>query len=509
MKRTLLLFLGLFALSGLSAQDMPAPRAVEKAYRSEYREALRAEEAAIQDLEQAGWDIVLPIEERVPTAVSDGMGVQAIDHWAEGILIPENLKARIIAECVEPVLLKVSDTGVDQTHPELAGNWWLPKSDYTGDAPTYHLHGSHVAGISFSLLENLIKGGKVQLKDCRVLNTQGAGNFSWGASMVATERAQDTEYERKGVHVVYNMSWGGQAPIQAAMEKELETSSKLGVLFVAAAGNNGTEVPSYPASSAWVLATASLDKSLTVSSYSTRGTFVDNAMPGREINSTVPGGGFATLSGTSMASPMLAAAVVIAKSKYGDRIPDGAAMHRYLAAIATDIAPDGWDKAAGWGIPYFYKILDTRPEDVIGSPPPPPPPPPPGELSTVTMDGEGYFMRWQYSGEKTYRIIYIPYLRLTYTAGKPGEALYDEMKAWLPTYFKNRALLLSRNMSGPEAAYYTGRFLELIAADQAMRVDVVEIQATDEQGRTFFVEVGANAPKVVPKGEKVSIIPIE
>lgn len=509
MRRSILtVFLALALVGGLSAQDMPPAREVEKEYRPEYREAVRSESRLIEELEAGGWDIILPIEERVPTAVSQ-MGVQAIDHWGEGVLLPEALRARIIAECTEPVVLKVSDTGVDEKHPELAGNWWLPKSDYTGDVPNYHLHGTHVGGISFSLLEDLIRGGKVQLKDCRVLNAQGAGSFSWGASMIATERAQDTDLEKKGVHVVYNMSWGGQAPIQTAMEKEMETSAKLGVTFIAAAGNNGTEVPSYPASSAWVLATASLDKSLVVSSYSTRGTFVDNAMPGRDINSTVPGGGFAVLSGTSMASPMLAAAAVVAKSKWGDRIPDVGAMHRYLAAIATDITPEGWDKAAGWGIPYFYKILDTDPASVIGSPPPPPPPPPPAELNTITTEAGGYVMRWHYSGEKTHRLLYVPYLKISYTAGKPGEQLHDDLKAWLPTFFRNRAIVLPKNMSAPDAAYWTGRFLELLAADAAMKVDVLEITGTDENQRLFYSLVGASAPKAAPKGEQATIIPLE
>lgn len=512
MKTILTAFFAL-ALVGLSAQvdvEMPNPRSVEKEYRAEYRSALRTESRLIEALEEVGWEIIIPIEERVPTEVQTAsMGVQSIDHWAKGILLPENLKARIIAECVEPVVGKISDTGVDEKHPELAGNWWLPEADYTGDGPELHLHGTHVSGIAFSLLEPLIQGGKVQLKDCRVLNTEGAGNFSWAASMVATERNQDLEFEGKGAHVVYNMSWGGMTGIQPALEKEFETSSKAGILFVAAAGNNGAEVPSYPASSAWVIATASLDENLLVSSYSTRGTFVDNAMPGRNIKSTVPGGGLATLSGTSMASPMLFAAVVIAKSKYGDRIPDGAAMHRYLAAIATDIAPAGWDKAAGWGMDYFYKILDTRPEDVIGSPPPPPPPPPPAELNSVTFDSEGFFMRWKKSGSTTTNVMYIPHLRINYVGAGTGEVLYDDLTAWLPSYFKGRVIILPSNMSGPDVAYYTGRFLELIAGDAAKKVDVLEIKGTDEQGRTFFTLVGATAPKAPPKGEKISIAPIE
>lgn len=64
-------------------------------------------------------------------------------------------------------------------------------------------------------------------------------------------------------------------------------------------------------------------------------------------------------------------------------------------------------------------------------------------------------------------------------------------------------------MSGPDATYYTGRFLELLAADEAKRVDVLEIEATDEQGRTFFELVGPSPPKSSPEGKGASIYPME
>lgn len=479
MKKALLTILGAIFAFSLFGQEMPPPRLVDKDYRSDYRQTLREEEKTINGL-KGKWDIILPIEERVPTELF--IGTSTIDHWGKKILIPEALVARLVNECKEPVVAKISDTGVDVLHPELSGAWWLPSSDYTGDGPELHLHGTHVAGIVFSLTEPLVKKGLVQFKSCRNLGTEGQGNFSWAVNMLATERPEDQAFETAGKHVLYNMSWGGMTGVQSAMEKEMETDSKLGILFVAAAGNNGAEVPSYPASSAYVLATASLDENLQVSSYSTRGVFVDEAMPGRNIKSTVPGGGYATLSGTSMASPMLFAAAIIAKSKYGDRIKDAAAMHQYLSGIASDIQPEGWDKNSGWGIVYFTKILDTKPEDVIGNPPPPPPP---VELNTVTSTWGGFMMRWQYNGETAWRMLYIPEVRLTISGAGVGEEVYDKFSAWLPTYFKNRGIIMAKDRSGPEAAWWTAKFIEIVAKPLGWTVLAQELTAIDEAGREF------------------------
>lgn len=482
--RAALLCALLWAGAQISAQEPLAPRLVDKEYRNEYRAGLKEAERTVKQLREEGWDIVLDVPQRVPTALFSG--VEAIDHWGKGILLPAGLVERLRAECVYPVVGKISDTGVDTKHPELAGNWWLTSSDYTGDPGALHLHGTHVAGIAFSLLEPLIKNQKVILKSCRNLNSQGAGNFSWAANMLATERTQDKDFIDKGAAVLYNFSWGGMRGIEPTMEEELKKSADLGVLYVGAAGNNGGEYNSYPAMSAYVVACASLDQSLVRSTYSNLGPYVDNAMPGRSINSTVPGGGFATLSGTSMASPMLFAASVIAKSKWGAKIKTTADLHKYLAGVATDLTPEGWDNATGWGIVYFYSILDTDPATIL-DPGNPPPPPPPVDVNVVTSNFGGFSIRWQYNGKRDWNVLHIDHLRLDIGGEASGEALFDRLDQWLPTFFTNRGILLPEEMDGHDAAYWTGRFLELVAKDEGLTVGVVELVAVDERGRRFYV----------------------
>lgn len=504
MKRMLLLMIALL-LAGVSFGQLPAPRLVDKEYRSVYRDKLKSADRTLKELEKEGWDIVIDLPGRVPT--EESFGAETIDHWGKKILLPDALVSRLIAECTQPIVGKISDTGVDENHPELAGGWWLPASDYTGDGAALHIHGTHVAGIAFSLLEPLIRNGTVTLKSCRNLGSQGQGQFSWAVNMLSTERPQDKAFEESGKHVLYNMSWGGMTGKQPALEDEFKETDALGVIFIAAAGNTGGETPSYPASSEFTLATASLDENLQVSSYSTRGIFVDNAMPGRGINSTVPGGGFAKLSGTSMASPMLFSAAIIAKSKYGDRIPNTAAMREYLAGVAIDIDPDGWDKETGWGIVYFTKILDTAPEDVIGEPPPPPSPP---ETNVAKTESGRFFMRWQYSGERSWRMLYIPRIRFSVTGPGKGEEVYDAFLEWLPTYFVNRGIALPDYMDGQDAAWWTGRFLQIIAKNAGWNVSVLELEAVDETGRLFFNNgFDGSTLQARAAGEEVKLIELE
>jgi subtilisin family serine protease len=147
------------------------------------------------------------------------------------------------------------------------------------------------------------------------------------------------------------------------------------------------------------MACASLDESLTRSSYSTMGAQVWASEPGRGIQSTWPNNRFATLSGTSMATPFLAGCTAIALSKWGDLLPDYNAVKSYIATISQDIAPNGKDDATGYGFSLIQKILDTKPN---GTTPPPTPPAdtiPVRELRTLSFVFTGkYPMYW--SAEK-------------------------------------------------------------------------------------------------------------
>jgi subtilisin len=117
---------------------------------------------------------------------------------------------------------------------------------------------------------------------------------------------------------VINMSLGGSAG-STALEDACNAAYNAGILVVAAAGNEGnrsgkTDTIGYPAKYASVIAVGSINSSNIRSSFSSTGTALEIMAPGESIQSTYYNGGYATMSGTSMASPHVAgiAALIIA-----------------------------------------------------------------------------------------------------------------------------------------------------------------------------------------------------
>jgi thermitase len=85
---------------------------------------------------------------------------------------------------------------------------------------------------------------------------------------------------------------------------------------VGAAGNNGHNKPDFPAAQAHVLSVAALDENGALARFSNWGNWVAVAAPGDELVGPMPGGGYATWSGTSMATPLVSALVAILRSAH-------------------------------------------------------------------------------------------------------------------------------------------------------------------------------------------------
>jgi subtilisin family serine protease len=224
------------------------------------------------------------------------------------------------------VVVAVIDTGVDYTDPDLAANIWTNPNagadGFQGDVHGYNFvdndgnpmddnsHGTHVAGI-LGAVGNNSQGGvgvdwSVSIMPLKFLNSQGTGYLSDAIRAINYVTMERTQY---GVNVrVINASWGG-GDYGAAMQSAIQAANNAGILFVTAAGNNGTNNDTsaqYPANYAVpnVISVAATDQNDKLASFSNYGaTTVDLAAPGVSIYSTVPGNKYATYSGTSMATP--------------------------------------------------------------------------------------------------------------------------------------------------------------------------------------------------------------
>lgn len=236
------------------------------------------------------------------------------------------------------------DTGVDYNHPDLQKNLWknpleIPGNSIDDDGNGYiddvyginaitntgnpaddNGHGTHVAGIIGAQANNGIGvagvSPNVKIVAAKFLNSSGTGSLSNAIKAIAYGNA----LKKAGYNIVVsNNSWGSVS-YSDALKVAIQDSEKLGILFVAAAGNSATNndsSPFYPASYAVpnVISVGSVDAGAIYSSFSNYGpTTVHIAAPGGSILSTIPGSMYAYKSGTSMAAPHVTGVVVLTQS---------------------------------------------------------------------------------------------------------------------------------------------------------------------------------------------------
>lgn len=208
------------------------------------------------------------------------------------------------------VTVAVLDTGVALTHTALMTRL-LPGLDVIdGDALPNDEgaglawgHGTHVAGI----VAHIAPASKIL--PVRVLDTNGRGNTFLLA--YAIEWAVEHGAE------VMNLSLGTDQDSRV-LRDVIERATALGVVVVAAAGNQNQSAARYPAAYDFggVLAVTAVDAGNAKAAFANFGTWVDLAAPGVGITSTVIGPlgvGFASWSGTSMAAPFVSGAAALAR----------------------------------------------------------------------------------------------------------------------------------------------------------------------------------------------------
>ena len=268
-------------------------------------------------------------------------------------------------------IVAVIDSGVNYSHQDLAANMWknpkeiagngkdddgngykddvygIDTGDQDSDPMDVHHHGTHCAGIIGAAGNNGIGvsgvNWKVKIMACKVMNSQK--DIPSSSVLEAMQYVLTMKARGNNIRVI-NESLGGPTYVQA--EKDLfDKLNSAGIFVAAAAGNKATNndsVASYPASYDCpnIISVAASDKYDDVADFSNYGaTSVDLAAPGVDIYSTFwPGNSaYSNLSGTSMATPMVAGAAALLSSFGPTQSP---ATLRKLLMDTVDAFPQ-WD----------------------------------------------------------------------------------------------------------------------------------------------------------------------
>ena len=248
------------------------------------------------------------------------------------------------------VIVAVLDTGVDFSHPDLAGNLLDGYDFVNGDADPSDdsSHGTAVAGIIAAIGNNGVGiagvAWQVKVLPVKVLDRQGQGSDDVVAQGIVYAVDQ-------GARII-NLS--SSTVDESRVLRDAVTYADLaGVLVVAAAGNSGDRenLPNFPAAYPEVLAVAASDRSDKVPFFSQRQPYIGIAAPGTEIPSTAwVGAGlgpYALTTGTSAAAPHVSGVAALLLSVRPDLT--NVELRKLLEDAAQDVCPAGRDDASGFG----------------------------------------------------------------------------------------------------------------------------------------------------------------
>ena len=272
------------------------------------------------------------------------------------------------------VVVAVLDTGIDWNHPDLAANMWTNADGYHGRniiasnylpmddninsyddngvwmADTYTYHGTHVAGVIGAVANNAagVAGmAQIQLMAVKVMNDSGEGTDTYVSSGIrwAVDNGAD----------IITMSLGVEGA-STTLNNMINYASNHGVVTVAASGNSGTSVVSYPAAYPKVIAVGAVDNQERRAQFSNYGNNLDVMAPGVSIYSTQTGSAYQYLSGTSTAAPYVAglAGLMLTVNPALTPIEIG----NLINSTANDISITGYDSSTGWGIIDAFRAVE-------------------------------------------------------------------------------------------------------------------------------------------------------
>lgn len=255
----------------------------------------------------------------------------------------------------EGVKVAILDTGIDYNHPDLKDNIVVGQNFTTSNVNDYmdrQGHGSHCAGIIAAMDNNFGVVGvapKASLYIGKVLGDNGSGGIDAIIKGIDWAIAEKVD--------IISMSLGCSQDPGDVFHQAFQRAHAAGITVVVASGNENTQT-GWPAAYPEVISVAAVDQTFGRANFSNFGK-VEVAAPGVDILSTYMNGQYAKLSGTSMATPMVAGVIALIISycrKMGVQVtPDK--ILQMIAERSIDMGADGKDALFGNGLINVMRLL--------------------------------------------------------------------------------------------------------------------------------------------------------
>lgn len=316
------------------------------------------------------WDELrpIPVRDAPPAMLGDDLAAPQALPWNLTMIGADSAWGRGVTGA--GVVVAIMDSGIDSLHPDLnvvGGRNFAPGNggaEAWGDTFSgCNGHGTHVAGTVGSVRHGVAPG--VGLFAARIFENINGNCSAWGSSQtVAVNWLAQNGYR------IVNASVGGSNNFAASLAADAFRAA--GGTFVAASGNAAGATAQCPACYPSTISVGALNSGGVVEGYSNRDPALDLTAPGGGIVSSMPGGGTASKSGTSMASPHVAGVVALLRQLRPGLSPDS--VRALLRASAVDGGPVGFDPAYGFGrvdVPRLLALVIPR-APIVPSPTPTP-----------------------------------------------------------------------------------------------------------------------------------------
>jgi subtilisin family serine protease len=255
------------------------------------------------------------------------------------------------------ILVAVIDSGVDTSHPEIAG-MVADSFNAINSREGPHSHGTAMAGAIIANAQLRGVAPAARILAIRAFDGSGAGPEGTTVTLL---RSMDWAIAR-GARVL-NMSFAG--PNDPQLARALAAARRRGLVLVAAAGNAGPKSPPlYPAADPNVIAVTATDAEDKLLRAANRGRHIALAAPGVDILAPAPHARYQTTSGTSIAAAHVSGLAALLLERKPDLTPD--AVRKILLSTAADLGAKGRDDHFGAGLADAYGALMSlqgRPAD--------------------------------------------------------------------------------------------------------------------------------------------------